>query len=628
MYFRYDINGLRALAVISVVIFHFNDHWLPGGFAGVDIFFVLSGFLMTSIIVKAVDTNSFSFANFYLSRFNRLVPALLFVCVALLVITSFFVLPLEFKDLGKHVLASMLFISNIIYFRESGYFDVDSAQKWLLHTWSLSVEWQFYLIYPILLLLLCKLLSRKYLPITLSILTAGFFIFSVMVTKRSPNEAYFMLQTRAWELMIGGIVFFCNYNLPERTRSFLYYVGLSLVLLSFFIFNKQTPWPGIYAFTPVFGTCLVLIANKQNLLFEKNAAIQALGQWSYSIYLWHWPVVVFMTYWGFKGGYILGIAVSIFLGYLSYKLIESQRHFKVDRISRLVFSKLSFVGLIVLLISFSSFRTQGFLFLHADKIQQLAAAKTDLNPRKKECFHLKSGSCKFGDDEPSFILLGDSHSLSVATALLEGTKKSFTYYGYGSCNTMFGEFTNLESPDCNVFNDRVYREIKSNNLPVIVVNSGAYPVGDAYMRHPDKFDIEPIVKFDKLGDYRTHYINRFSDSMCRLKHDREVYVFTPLPRMQSNVPDHMMKEYHRLGYVNEYTIQKQQYLDTHKIIFEAQEVAKRRCDIKLVDATQALCSEQFCFGSSEKFPLYSDTNHLTEHGAQKLIPIIRETIIL
>lgn len=627
MTFRYDINGLRALAVISVVVFHFSNSWLPGGFAGVDVFFVISGFLMTSIIVKAVDAESFSFTQFYLSRFSRLVPALLVVCSAVL-LTIFILLPLEYRNVGKHVLASMLFISNIIYFREDGYFDVDSTEKWLLHTWSLSVEWQFYLIYPVILILLCKMLSRKYLPLTLSLLTAAFFILSAVKTEASPNEAYFMLHTRAWELMIGGGVFFCNFNLSKWAKSILYYAGLSLILLSFIIFDKQTPWPGIYALTPVLGTCLILIANKQNLLLEKTTGVQALGKWSYSIYLWHWPVVVFMTYMGFESGYIFGIAISILLGYLSYELIESQKRFRVEKLHKLMFSKLSFVGIIVLGIGFASYRTNGFLFLQPKKIQELVSAKADLNPRKDECFHLESGSCQFGDSKPSFILLGDSHSLSVANALLKGTKKSFTYYGYGACNTMFGEFINQESPGCTAFNSRVYEEIKSNNLPVVVVNSGAYPVGDMYMRHPDMYDINPIVKFKEQGNYKAQFIQKFSDSMCRLKQGRDVYVFTPIPRMSHSVPEYMMKEYGRLGHVSEYTVRKQQYIQTHETLLEALKVAKQECGITLVDVAETLCDENLCYGSFEKQPIYSDTNHLTESGAERLIPVIEKRIIL
>ena len=161
MQFREDINGLRAIAVIAVVLFHFNSSWMPGGFAGVDVFFVISGFLMTGIIFKGLEQENFSILRFYVARANRIIPALALLCIILLIFGWFFLSPTEYKALGKHAVSSVGFISNNIYWLESGYFDSSSHEKWLLHTWSLSVEWQFYIIYPIILVLSSKVLSLK-----------------------------------------------------------------------------------------------------------------------------------------------------------------------------------------------------------------------------------------------------------------------------------------------------------------------------------------------------------------------------------------------------------------------------------------------------------------------------------
>ncbi|MDH2397129.1 acyltransferase [Providencia rettgeri] len=149
MSFRYDINFLRAIAVMAVVIFHFKPTFLPGGFSGVDIFFVISGYLMTGIIFKGFDKNNFSLVKFYIARANRIIPPLAFLCLILLVFGWFYLSTIDYKNLTKHIASSISFISNIIYSRESDYFDSDANYKWLLHTWSLSVEWQFYIIYPV-----------------------------------------------------------------------------------------------------------------------------------------------------------------------------------------------------------------------------------------------------------------------------------------------------------------------------------------------------------------------------------------------------------------------------------------------------------------------------------------------
>ena len=160
MTFRYDINGIRALAVLSVVIYHFLPESLPGGFVGVDVFFVISGYLMTSIIITKLDVNKFNIWDFYLARANRIIPALLALCFTLLILGFFLITPVEYEKLAKQILASSLFISNLVYYKESGYFAEDSLENWLLHTWSLSVEWQFYLIYPIAMVIIFKLFTN------------------------------------------------------------------------------------------------------------------------------------------------------------------------------------------------------------------------------------------------------------------------------------------------------------------------------------------------------------------------------------------------------------------------------------------------------------------------------------
>ena len=187
--FRYDINGLRAIAVIAVVLFHFNASWMPGGFAGVDVFFVISGFLMTGIIFRGIEQENFSILKFYVARANRIIPALAVLCLILLIFGWFYLTPLDYKSLGKHAATSVSFLSNIVYWRESGYFDAASHEKWLLHTWSLSVEWQFYIIYPLILVAMRKFMSIKTMKYLLLVGTILGFIFCVIATYKWPNPS-------------------------------------------------------------------------------------------------------------------------------------------------------------------------------------------------------------------------------------------------------------------------------------------------------------------------------------------------------------------------------------------------------------------------------------------------------
>lgn len=207
MKFRKDINGLRAVAVIAVVLFHFNNEWLPGGFAGVDVFFVISGYLMTKIIFEGVENGTFSILAFYSSRAKRIIPALAVCCLVLVLFGWFFLSVIDYEVLSKHVLSSITFLSNIVYATEQGYFDSSSHEKWLLHTWSLSVEWQFYLLFPIFVYFLLKIMSYGKARIAVLITTAFSFLISAIATDIWPSYSYFLLPTRAWEMLVGGIAY-------------------------------------------------------------------------------------------------------------------------------------------------------------------------------------------------------------------------------------------------------------------------------------------------------------------------------------------------------------------------------------------------------------------------------------
>ncbi|WP_296204697.1 acyltransferase family protein [Psychrobacter sp. UBA3962] len=326
MKFRKDINGLRAFAVIAVVLFHFNASWMPGGFAGVDVFFVISGFLMTGIIFKGLENNNFSVLNFYVARANRIIPALAALCLALLVFGWFYLTPLEYKALGKHAASSVGFLSNVIYWREAGYFDAASHEKWLLHTWSLSVEWQFYIIYPLVLLVLKRVFSLKTLKSLIIAATVVGFIFSVYATYKWPSASYYLFPMRAWEMMLGGVAFLYPIKLQENNKRLVEILGLVLIVGSYVFITGDDPWPGYLALFPVLGTFLIIQAQRNESIITGNILFQKLGAWSYSIYLWHWPFVVAIYTFSLPNQYIyIGMALSVLLGYLSYKYIERIR---------------------------------------------------------------------------------------------------------------------------------------------------------------------------------------------------------------------------------------------------------------------------------------------------------------
>jgi peptidoglycan/LPS O-acetylase OafA/YrhL len=323
--FRHDINGLRAYAVILVVLFHFNIIGFSSGFIGVDIFFVISGFLMTKIIVDKILYNQFSLTNFILARSIRILPALLVVTLTIAIIGWFILTPGDYRKYGAYALSSVAFFSNFLYWKKTGdYFSTNAHDIPLLHTWSLSVEWQFYIVFPIILWLITRIKNNKFIiKVTVLSLIITSFILSITLTNNNQTSSFFMLHTRAWEMLAGGLVYlFFNNNYKNKNFEIL---GVLLIITSLFLINENTIWPGYMALFPVLGSMFIIIGNNRNSLFFKSKITQKIGDWSYSIYLWHWPIVFFINYLDEKSVYIsiFGIGLSIFLGMLSYKLIET-----------------------------------------------------------------------------------------------------------------------------------------------------------------------------------------------------------------------------------------------------------------------------------------------------------------
>lgn len=330
MIFRGDINGLRAIAVIVVVLYHFGVPGFGGGFIGVDIFFVISGFLMTAILLGQ-DRESTSLGSFYLARARRIVPALIAVSLAALAYGWFVLPPFDYRELAKHVGASMLFVSNHIYLNEASYFDAAAREKWLLHTWSLSVEWQFYLVYPFFLMLWRGLAARstRLSGLALVVVFTVSLLSSFWLSHANPKIGFFILPSRAWEMLAGAAAFLYGDMLRRRigTQGLLLLapLGLVLIALAVTLIDATTPWPGAWALLPVTGTAIVIVAGSAGNRLVAARPLQAIGLWSYSIYLWHWPIVVALDQAGLSGESVPSAAsavLAVLLGAASFRWIE------------------------------------------------------------------------------------------------------------------------------------------------------------------------------------------------------------------------------------------------------------------------------------------------------------------
>jgi len=420
MIFRKDINGLRAIAVILVVAFHFKLSFISGGFAGVDVFFVISGYLMTMIIFSKLEAEKFSIIEFYVARASRIIPPLAFLCITLLILGWIFITPEDYRLLGKHSLASMVFLSNIAYLRESGYFDVSAYDKWLLHTWSLSVEWQFYIIYPIALTFIYKFLSLLKMRIAVLIFTILGFSLSLYMSFNYPDSAYYSLTSRGWELLAGA----CAYLFPFKFRrlklkKYCEFLGVVFILISCF-FDESSIWPGYLALFPVLGTFFIIQSNRQNSFITGNLLFQFIGRYSYSIYLWHWPVVVAFSYYSFSELY-LGVIISLLLGFLSGKYIESIEFKRNIGIWSLIIFKPFLSVFVVATMGGAVFVFDGF----RDRFSLLGIGKELVMPSRDNdyCFNTYTSNnfkvdkdvgvnCYLGDKnaQPNTLLFGDSYA--------------------------------------------------------------------------------------------------------------------------------------------------------------------------------------------------------------------------
>ena len=335
--YRADIDGLRAISVFAVIFYHanfvyFENEIFSGGFIGVDIFFVISGYLITSLILKDLYNNNFSIIDFYTRRIRRIIPVLLFVIIFFIPIAYIFFLPSSLIDFLYSVISTLIFSSNF-YFHHTGliYGGPDSSLKPLLHTWSLAVEEQFYIIFPIILILFRKILKKYILHIFILFFFASF-ISTQIISIKYPLYNFYFINVRIWEILAGSTIAYLNINSIKYNNKYTNYLpilGMVLISLSIFLLYDEMSLPSIYSMPAVLGTCLIIyFANSESFLtrFLSLRILVFFGLISYSLYLWHFPLFAFYNYIFFENESflvkILIIIFSLILSCLSYLFIE------------------------------------------------------------------------------------------------------------------------------------------------------------------------------------------------------------------------------------------------------------------------------------------------------------------
>jgi len=430
MQYRREIDGLRALAVLPVILFHADIKLFSGGFVGVDVFFVLSGYLITRLIVNEIDIGQFSITGFYERRARRILPALFFVMACSLPFAWILLLPSDFVDFSQSVVANPLFIANFLFWMERGYFGVASELKPLIHTWSLSVEEQFYVLFPLVFVFAWKKTFFLYSLLTIAIL--GSLTASYLITNLHFDTAFFLLPTRAWELLIGtSAALLLRKKIPplkanKTINDILSFLGLSLIIVAVLFFNNSTPFPGLYALIPATGTWLVIVFTERSHYaksFLGTPILVFLGLISYSAYLWHQPIFSFYEHSGITlSGPILYLGLgllSIFLGFLSWKYVE-QPFRNRSYLTRSTIFKLS-IGCSAIFIALGSigYFMNGFPTRYGTEDRKLLTQfidVTDYTQRRFDSLELN----KFSEyEKPNLLIIGDSFAKDVVNAVYE-----------------------------------------------------------------------------------------------------------------------------------------------------------------------------------------------------------------
>ncbi len=673
--YRPDIDGLRAVAILSVVIFHAFPKVLQGGFVGVDIFFVISGFLISSIIFKSLLRGDFSFTEFYAHRIKRIFPALILVLVVSYIFGWFALLPDEFKQLGKHMAAGAGFVQNFVLWQESGYFDTASRLKPLMHLWSLAIEEQFYLIYPVLIWGSWRLNFNIIKVLALLFLIS--FGLNVSAIGNNVIETFFVPQTRFWELLAGSVLaylpFFKQIRFAEWLKQYVFHPaffrqpplakrrnvilnnllsfgGLLLIVAAIFGLNKKMLFPGWWALVPVLGAFLLILAGpggwvNRNIL--ANRLMVSVGLISYPLYLWHWPLLSFARI--MENGRtsvnmrISIVVLSFLLAWLTYMLVE-----KPIRFGQRSWLKTAVLCLLIAVVGYTGYYTltsDGMAFRHkwiSDNATQIGLGRSfETNANCKLAHPLFNDCCYCAQaktDKPTIILVGDSHSNSLYPGLTEVTRDTgdnVLNLAIGGCLPFFdvASFQKGAQDRCvgkmeyNTNDILQYLEKYSSiNTIVMSFRGTAYLSGESYgigLKEDGGHDrVISLTTRPDISDFHQVFETGMRATIERLlaKNKKIIFVidwpeigFDP----QSCVDSRPLR---LTDWVKQPCVLPRQDFEQRSREYRelVLSVLKDFPSVKVFDAPALLCDDQWCWAMKDHMLLYRDDHHLSIEGSRYL----------
>lgn len=609
--YRKDIDGLRALAIIPVLLFHARVAGFSGGYVGVDIFFVISGFLITGIIAREMERGDFSILRFYERRARRIMPALTAVTLVTLALSYRWFLADDFMGAARSAIAATFFCANILFFHEKGYFDTDAYSKPFLHSWSLGVEEQFYILFPVLLIAIHHIMPKWRTAIIICIAVCSF-ILALRTQSQDDGYAFYLLFPRAWELMAGaslalGIIPAIRH--PQLREAFAI-TGLALIGWAIFTFSPETVFPGASALFPVLGA-MALIHTAPGTRTGRLLSLPPLvgmGLISYSLYLWHWPLIVFVEYGQdhkLSGWSSVGVIVaSVVLAILSWRYVErpfrNPIHFDRRKIFRLSAAAMAVSTLVAAYVV----NQNGIADRFDGDIRVLAEGKNDISPYREKCH--ESGTtnrpqpCALGakNTVPNTLFWGDSHGVELAYIFSQTLEKSggaLLQHTYSACPPIFDE--NLPDPRCKEIGRRVLAEIKRDDHIRTVYLAGYW---SAYHR-------PGMAK----------WLDNTIAALTAM--DRKVVLIGPVPTYDYDVPARLVTLANKGALMQAHGVERTSIVKGAEWM---QPVIARWSARGLIyiDPAAYLCGPRYCDIVRDGKPLYFDTNHISVSGARIIFP--------
>ena len=649
---RRDIDGLRAVAVLAIVIHHAFPMLVPGGFVGVDIFFVISGFLITGIVAAGMAEGRFSFTRFYLRRARRIVPAYAVVTALVTALAAWLLLPRAFQPFGGSLAASGLFLANVWFSQGMGYFAPQALQSPLLHLWSLGVEEQFYLVWPLLLAGLAWAPLRRARPlIVLALAAASLAGAQWLIAHNGSIWAFYMFPTRVWEFLAGGVLALRLVPPPRGpvAANLAAAGGLVLIAVTLALIGEATPFPGLAATAPCVGAALAIWSGQ-----GRAPAMAAPLRWrpvvwigliSYSLYLWHWPLLVLGRVWLQRPlsapEAAAAVILSVVLAALTWRFVERPFRKAPRRVGKRALALTLSPLLLMVAAGVVMLATKGLPMRLAPEARAAAAfSGTDINPARDLCFNkarLDRPGCRFGaaaDARDYDILVwGDSHADAITPGVVAWARTrglSVREATKGGCPPLVDVRAVAprrgEIPGCRETAPFLLKEIAANPNLKLIVLAARWPMyaDPSVVYDPDS---PPITLQDARGRSAAPYpldraLDRTLTTVAATHTNARVVIVGPVPELTFNPPDCVAQARH-LGRAERTCWAAPAALPlirTHKAEAAIHEAVRAHPQVRAVLPSGKLCAAASCLTVQQGTLLYFDDDHLSASGARMLVP--------